>query len=195
MRFLKPALPALAILASLSAIAVPTVITATQDYSLRPKIQQGFKIAPVPLNLRGKDRKLVGLGSYLVNSQAECVSCHTTPVFAPGGDPYLQQPKKINTVNYLAGGFAFGPFVSTNITPDTNGKPGGLTFEEFETRIRTGITPNHPPFGPFIQVMPWPSLAEMSDQEMRAIYEYLRAIPHAEPASAPSGAKQPRARN
>ena len=31
------------------------------------KIQRGFEIAPVPLNLNGKDRRLVGLGSYIVN--------------------------------------------------------------------------------------------------------------------------------
>jgi hypothetical protein len=194
MRFLKTALPALAILASLGAIAVPTVITAAQDYSLRPKIQQGLRIAPVRLDLRGKDRKLVGLGSYLVNAQAECVTCHTHPQFLPGGNPYLGEPLKINTVNYLGGGEAFGPFVSTNLTPDANGKPGGLTFEEFEARLRTGITPNHPPFGPFIQVMPWPNLAEMSDQEMRAIYEYLRAVPHAEPGTGAASPKS-RARN
>ena len=31
-------------------------------------IQRGFEIAPVPLNLAGKNRDLVGLGSYLVNA-------------------------------------------------------------------------------------------------------------------------------
>jgi hypothetical protein len=28
--------------------------------------------------------------------------------------------------------------------------------------------------------MPWPVLRHMTDQDLRAIYEYLRAIPHAE---------------
>ncbi len=32
------------------------------------KIQQGFAIAPVHLNLAGKNRALVGLGSYIVNA-------------------------------------------------------------------------------------------------------------------------------
>ena len=35
------------------------------------KIQRGFEIAPVPLNLAGKNRALVGLGSYIVNAQIE----------------------------------------------------------------------------------------------------------------------------
>jgi hypothetical protein len=36
------------------------------------KIKRGFEIAPVPLNLEGKNRALVGLGSYIVNAQAGC---------------------------------------------------------------------------------------------------------------------------
>jgi hypothetical protein len=37
------------------------------DRTDRQRIEQGFRIAPVHLNLRGKDPELVGLGSYLVN--------------------------------------------------------------------------------------------------------------------------------
>jgi hypothetical protein len=29
--------------------------------------------------------------------------------------------------------------------------------------------------------MPWPTFGKMSERDLRAIYEYLRAIPHAEP--------------
>jgi len=36
------------------------------------RIEQGFDIAPVPLNLEGKNRALVGLGSYIVNAQGDC---------------------------------------------------------------------------------------------------------------------------
>jgi hypothetical protein len=39
-----------------------------QDSNEESQIQQGFAIAPVPLNLAGKNRALVGLGSYLVNA-------------------------------------------------------------------------------------------------------------------------------
>ena len=35
-----------------------------------------------------------------------------------------------------------------------------------------------PPDGPpILQVMPWPVYGKMSDRELEAIYEYLRAIP------------------
>ena len=144
------------------------------------KIKQGFAIAPVPLNLKGKNRALVGLGSYIVNAQGACNDCHTNPPYADGGDPYSGQPKKINAAGYLGGGVEFGPFVSRNLTPDKTGKPeGGNTFAEFEQIMRTGIDLDkaHPQFGPFLQVMPWPVYQDMTDRDLRAIYEYLSAIP------------------
>src|SRR5260370_38735122 len=63
------------------------------------RIEQGFDIAPVPLNLDGKDRALVGLGSYIVNAVADCDGCHSAgppTEFARGGNPYFGQPTKIN---------------------------------------------------------------------------------------------------
>ena len=41
------------------------------------KIKRGFDIAPVTLNVKGKNRALVGLGSYIVNAQGECNGCHS----------------------------------------------------------------------------------------------------------------------
>jgi hypothetical protein len=76
-------------------------------------------------------------------------------------------------------------FVSRNLTPETNGLPAGLTFDEFLLVMRTGIDLDHthPQFGPLLQVMPWPVYQDMTDRDLLAIYEYLRAIPHAEPAT------------
>jgi hypothetical protein len=148
------------------------------------KIQKGFAIAPVNLNLAGKNRALVGLGSYLVNTAGDCNGCHHGPpsVFAPGGDPFQGQPKRINQSGYLGGGTPlFGPvLLPRNLTPDKTGRPeGGASFEEFRQIMRTGIDPDHahPQFGPFLQVMPWPAFQDMTDNDLRAIYEYLSAIP------------------
>src|SRR5437868_11514865 len=84
------------------------------------------------LNLAGKDWALVGLGSYLVNSTG-CNDCHTHPNWADNHNPYMGQPKQLNTDVYLSGGRIFGPVanpvaVSANITPDrATGRPAGLT--------------------------------------------------------------------
>lgn len=45
------------------------------------QIPRGYEIAPVPLNFKGEDWALVGLGSYLVNSTG-CNDCHIHPNYA-----------------------------------------------------------------------------------------------------------------
>ncbi len=158
-----------------------------EDRSSESRVRRGFDISPVPLNLEGKDRELVGLGSYLVNAVAGCTDCHTNPSYAPGGDPFKGQPKQINAAHYLAGGRQFfGPVISRNLTPEApSGQPAGLSFDRFVVVLRTGFDFDHahPQFGPLLQVMPWPVFQSMTDQDLRAIYEYLSAIPHAEPGS------------
>ena len=148
------------------------------------KIKRGFDIAPVHLNLAGKNRSLVGLGSYLVNGAGDCNGCHSGPAgeYEDGGDPFMGQPKVVRQSAYLAGGTElFGPFfIPRNLTPDKTGLPeGGASFEEFKSILRTGIDPDHahPQFGPFLQVMPWPNFQNLTDRDIQAIYEYLSAIP------------------
>lgn len=177
------------------------------------KIRQGFAIAPVPLNLVGKNPALVGLGSYIVNAQADCNGCHTLSdavQYTPTGNPYLLSPPFNGTTtqdasHYLAGGRDFGPFPGgpgsiphlyvRNLTPDKTGLPeGGHTFADFLQIIRhgkdfdhihpsctgTGTPTNCLPFpfdGDVLQVMPWPTFANMTDHDLLAIYTYLSAIP------------------
>jgi hypothetical protein len=44
--------------------------------------------------------------------------------------------------------------------------------------VTTGCFPAHQPFnGDLLQIMPWPTYTHMTRRYMRAIYEYLRAIP------------------
>jgi hypothetical protein len=167
------------------ALVALTLVLARDSEGQRPapdteasRIQQGFRIAPVPLRLKGRNRDLVGLGSYIVNAQAGCNDCHTNPSYAPGGDPFQGEPEQVNAENYLAGGRAFGPFISRNITPQADGLPAGLTFQEFRTVMRTGRDPHD---GDLLQVMPWPVYRNMTQRDLKAIYEYLSAIPHAEP--------------
>jgi hypothetical protein len=179
------------------------------------RIERGFDIAPVPLNLEGKNRPLVGLGSYLVNAIAGCNDCHSagpSTQFVAGGNPYFGQPTKINPATYLGGGQDFGPLVPTpgsphivsrNLTPDKTGLPeGGRSFPEFLRILRTGVDLDHlhppcsatvttnclpPPFDAnLLQIMPWPTHQNMTEHDIRAIYEYLSAIPCIEGPPAPS---------
>jgi hypothetical protein len=169
------------------------------------KVRRGLEIAPVPLNLAGRDVNLVGLGSYIVNAQSSCNDCHSAgpaTQFAQGGNPYLgQQPARQNAATYLGGGRNFGALlpntpniVSRNLTPDGSGRTlGGDSFQKFLHTMRSGEDPDrvHPtctetsttpclpaPFdGNALQIMPWPVLQQMTEHDLLAIYEYLGAIP------------------
>jgi hypothetical protein len=88
-------------------------------------IHIGYAIAPVPLKLEGKNPeqlRLVGLGSYIVNAQADCNGCHTGGAppnfnYANNGNPYfLNQPlgTKTDPTTYLAGGSPFGQAVPSS---------------------------------------------------------------------------------
>jgi hypothetical protein len=175
---------AIAAVLAVTLASSPKGKAANGDDDSESKIQRGLAIAPVKLNLVGKNRAQVGMGSYLVNGVGDCNGCHAGPAgeFADGGDPFLGQPKVINKAAYLSGGTPlFGPFfIPRNLTPDKTGLPeGGASFEEFRDILRTGIDPDraHPQFGPYLQVMPWPNFQNMTDNDIRAIYEYLSAIP------------------
>ena len=179
------------------------------------RIQQGLEIAPVPLNLEGKNRALVGLGSYIVNAHVPCNECHgagpALTQFLPGQNPYFGQSALINPATYFGGGRDFGAIapgaahiISRNLTPDKTGLPvGGHTFAEFVQIMRTGVDldnlhPACPPGvvnstcvpAPFradlLQTMPWPGLSHLTDHDLRAIYEYLSAIPCVAGPPAPS---------
>ena len=178
--------------ALLSALALLVVALSTQRGEAQgpnndeSKIRRGFEIAPVPLDLEGKNRALVGLGSYIVNAQADCNGCHTVNLspYLPGGNPFLGQPEMIDPDKYLVGGSAFGPFISRNLRPrPETGLPSGYSFEQFLTVMRTCADLKHrPPFVPssendLLQVMPWPNFRSMTDRDIQAIYEYLRALP------------------
>lgn len=179
----RPSIAAAAALCIFASVAVNAPAFAESGESAgspdERRIRRGFAIAPVELNLRGLNRAMVGLGSYLVNAVGGCNDCHTNPPFEPGGNPFDGEPARINVDGYLAGGMSFGPFVSRNITPFKDGKPGGLTYRQFFNVMRFGKDPDRP--SRLLQVMPWPLYRHMTDSDIRAIYEYLRAIPPIRP--------------
>jgi hypothetical protein len=135
-----------------------------------------------------------------------CHTADSATEYTAAGNPYFRggAPQIINQSTYLGGGRNFGPLVegltpdiiSRNLTPDRTGRPvGGRTFAEFELIMQTGADLDHihptcsakilvgcfPAFLPFdgdlLQIMPWPVYQHMSVHDLRAIYEYLSAIP------------------
>jgi hypothetical protein len=227
MRIIKPVgmVAAVALLGGLAGTSIMSarVHADSREREEDSRIERGFDIAPVKLKLKGLDRDLVGIGSYIVNAQADCNGCHNSPDLGgefviPTGMPFFLKPplvkSKVNAAGYLGGGNDFGQYpspdppgafphiISRNLTPDVSGRPeGGHTLEEFFTIMRKGkdFDDIHPtcvdgpngnclpaPFdGSRLQIMPWPVFAKMSDDDLRAIYEYLRAIPCISHAGSP----------
>jgi mono/diheme cytochrome c family protein len=106
-------------------------------------------------------------GQYLANSVANCRGCHTNRDLMTGaftGEDY-------------SGGLVFeeptdsGTYVLTtpNLTPDATGRLKGWTRQQFIDRFRKGtmIKQTHMPWGPF---------SRMSDDELKAIYEFLQTV-------------------
>ncbi len=99
-KFVKPAAAVAAFAAILLAgmLGSSPRVKATDDDEDRDesRIHRGLEIAPVPLNLEGKNRALVGLGSYIVNAHVPCNECHgagpAITQFLPGSNPYFGQP-------------------------------------------------------------------------------------------------------
>jgi mono/diheme cytochrome c family protein len=126
-------------------------------------------------------------------------------------------PGVVNPAAYLGGGTFFATFpgganiFSRNLTPDITGLPeGGHTLDQFKNILKTGhdYDKAHPPcpatgaegciLGPpttplngnVLQIMPWPVYGKMSDDDIAAMYEYLKAIPcisHQGPVPLPPG--------
>lgn len=136
---------------------------------VRPQGPTGPAVAPVP---RGPT---VAYGHYLVHSVANCAGCHTKRDLRTGA---LIGP-------VLAGGFAFTDsdkmdFVTPNLTPDpATGRITSWNEDLFLARLHLGRGPEGSP-------MPWAAFGKMDDDDLRAVYRYLRSLPPVERDNGPS---------
>lgn len=144
----------------------------------------------------GDSAELVARGEYLV-TVGSCNDCHTPWVMgeegpAPdmsrmlSGHPeslVMPEPPAMGDTPWLWAGagsntaFAgpWGVSYAINLTPDPNTGIGIWTEEIFIQTLRTG---RH--WGvarPILPPMPWPNYARMTDEDLRAVYAYLRSIP------------------
>lgn len=128
----------------------------------------GLRIAPDFINAAGKDPRLVGLGSFIVNAQADCNGCHgSDPAneYLPTNNPFWRgkkdRPAVFNEATYLNGGQNFGTvgpgivqdpnsplfvgpglgpaIITRNLTPNYTGNPeGGRDLDTFIRIMRKG---------------------------------------------------------
>lgn len=138
-------------------------------------------------------------GEYLVGISG-CNDCHTPKIMtekgpAPNmerllsGHPADEPLPAITDKKMIAPGqwallnssltAAVGPWgvsFAANLTPDDTGL-GNWTYEMFEKALREGKSKGMDGTRPLLPPMPWQNLVHMSDEDMRAIYAYLKSIP------------------
>jgi mono/diheme cytochrome c family protein len=140
--------------------------------------------APVPVDLTNKSTLLAQRGAYLVRL-INCQNCHST-VSQPAGTDAAKDGWKVTQQYYLSGGKVQGGVKVANLTPDALGNPAGLSLKQFKAAMKQGVSSIDS--SKKIVSMPWPTYAEMTDTDVKAIYEYLRSIPPLAmgPATAPA---------
>jgi mono/diheme cytochrome c family protein len=115
----------------------------------------------------------VAYGKYIL-TMASCGDCHTK----------VKNGQFIEGM-FLAGGREFitpwGTVRSANLTPDDKTGLGIWTEDSFLKRFKmhTDSTYVNPPFDPdkdMFTIMPWLMYANMKEEDLRAIYAYLRSL-------------------
>lgn len=115
---------------------------------------------------------LLAYGAYMFNAAA-CGDCHTK-----------QDKGKPIAGMELAGGFEFPLFSggivrSANITPDKETGIGNWTEDAFVKRFKmyadSAYVPQQVTKGMFNTVMPWTMYGKMSEEDLKAIFVYLKS--------------------
>jgi mono/diheme cytochrome c family protein len=106
-------------------------------------------------------------GEYLANDVSSCVACHTDR----SEDGSLAGPRFAGGQRMDVAADATRVYVTPNLTPDSETSVIGQWSEDsFVARFRAGAVLEGTP-------MPWGAFARMTDDDLRAIYRYLRSLP------------------
>jgi len=168
----------------LAALGVLTLAACSQPASAPPAPQAA---APAPVSP-------VERGKYLVSTSA-CHDCHTPTKMGPNGpepdmarmlsghpeDVKIDKAPKLDGRWMAAGSDTFtawaGPWgisYTANLTPDPSGL-GAWTEDMFIKAIRTG---KHMGVSrDILPPMPWPVYKNFTDDDLKAIFAYLKSIP------------------
>jgi mono/diheme cytochrome c family protein len=151
--------------------AVKNPVT-TREFNLIGKTVMSFVIKPsgptgTPLAQSPAEAATVERGQYLVNNVADCAGCHTKRSQTDGS--YLAPRLSGGTAMKGEDGKEYTP---PNLTPDAQtGHIYKWTEDQFLARFRAG------PINGEGSHMPWAAFGKMSDDDIRAIYRYLKTVP------------------
>ncbi len=163
-----------AVLSFLRAVPPSERVVPKHDLSVLGKAVVNFALKPEvpsqPRAVAAQPQRTAEYGRYLAHTVANCYGCHTQRSRLTGA--FIGPP--------FAGGMKFeegtDTFVAPNLTPIATGLVGAWSEQEFIGHFRRrGEAAGGSP-------MPWASFARMTDDDLGAIYRYLRTT---EPAETP----------
>ncbi len=141
-----------------------------QDPNFVFKLGKLFFLAPRPGTTAAgpPSGATAAYGGYLAQHVAFCGECHTPRT------GLRAEPDKSRLFAGMTKPPKDFPAKPPNLTPDPDTGIGAWSEADFLKAIHTGVTPDAETMNPF---MPWHQLQRMSDDDLRAIYRYLRSLP------------------
>lgn len=154
------------------------------------------KLTTLEANVSNEVR--VKRGEYLV-SFAGCDHCHTPKMMTPNGpaldmslrlsghqaeEPFTAGNKKelikkefvaVFSPGTTAAAGPWGVSYASNLTPDDTGI-GNWTEAQFIKAIREGKSKGLDGARPLLPPMPWKAIGKMSDEDLKAVFAYLRTV-------------------
>jgi len=151
-------------------------------------------------NQAAGSRNQVERGKYLVNFGG-CHDCHSPKVQGPGGIPLPDEKRLLSghpenlpppvwtpgdkkydtfaTTNSMFTAWAgpWGVSFAANLTPDKETGIGEWSEDSFINAIRTGKHQGQPNGRDILPPMPWFNVKTLTDDDLKAMWAYLRSIP------------------
>ena len=140
-------------------------------------------------------------GKYLVTITG-CHDCHTPKVEGPGGKPVLDEKRLLSghpekapyptwtpddmkqrnamaLTNPMLTAWAgpWGVSFAINLTPDKETGIAEWSEENFVQAMRTGKHQGQPNGRDILPPMPWEDFKAMTDEDLKAVFAYLRSLP------------------
>ncbi|HEX8107640.1 MAG TPA: cytochrome c [Kofleriaceae bacterium] len=143
------------------------------NYNMRGRAARAFLIEPRgptgPIRAHVGRGPTVEYGQYLANSVANCGGCHTKSNRRTGAAEGVSFAGGSTVDSRTSPGTKF---VTPNLTPDPKtGHIYAWSEDVFVARFRTAV--------PTASPMPWGNFKNLSEDDLRALYRYLRSLPPA----------------
>ncbi len=176
---------ALAIVAYLRTLAPVRRAVRARELSFVARALIAFKMikpeeaVTIPIVAPPRDAT-IEYGRYVTWHASGCAECHA-PRFPDNGQLDRTRLMGGGLFRITEAGFAT---TAPNLTPDDATGLGRWTEAQFLGAVRTGVRPNGAVMLPF---MPWPTYASWRDEDLHAVWLYLRSVKpvsHAVQASA-----------